>query len=50
LNKSITQPQLAKVLNISDTAVYRTLEKLKADNKIVRVGSRRKGYWEVVSE
>lgn len=46
-NASITANQLAKKMNISPRKVSRLIHKLKEDGKIVRVGSDRKGYWEI---
>ena len=47
-NPQITQNELASKLGISRRTVQRMIEKLVSDAKIIRVGSRRSGYWQVV--
>ena len=44
----ITIAEIAQKLNISTRAVEKQIAKLKAENKIVRKGSARAGYWEVL--
>ena len=46
-NPKITANQLAKMLDITQRAVEKQLASLKQAGKIVRVGSKRAGYWEV---
>ena len=47
-NPQITQNELASKLGVSRRTVQRMIEKLVSDAKIIRVGSRRSGYWQVV--
>lgn len=47
-NPQITQNELASELGVSRRTVQRMIEKLVSDAKIIRVGSRRSGYWQVV--
>ena len=47
-NPQITQNELASELGVSRRTVQRIIEKLVSDAKIIRVGSRRSGYWQVV--
>lgn len=46
-NASITAKQMAEQMNISTRKVSRLIKELKEKNKIVRIGSDRKGYWEI---
>ena len=47
-NTSITHIEIATRLNLSPTAVWKIVAKLKKKNLLKRIGSARKGYWEVV--
>lgn len=47
-NPQITQNELASELGVSRRTVQRMIEKLVSDSKIIKVGSRRSGYWQVV--
>lgn len=49
-NSCITTAELAKILQISETAVDNNLAFLKENLYIKRVGSRKKGYWQVLEE
>lgn len=49
-NSSITTAELAKILQISETAVDNNLAFLKENLYIKRVGSKKKGYWQVLEE
>lgn len=46
-NSSITAKQMAKQMSISPRKVSRLIKGLKDKEKIVRVGSDRKGYWKI---
>lgn len=46
-DSSITAKQMAERMNISPRKVSRLIKELKDKEKIVRVGSDRKGYWKV---
>ena len=47
-NPQITQNELASELGVSRRTVQRMIEKFVSDAKIIRVGSKRSGYWQVV--
>ena len=47
-NPQITQNKLASELGVSRRTVQRMIEKFVSDAKIIRVGSKRSGYWQVV--
>lgn len=47
-NPKITQNELAITLGVSKRTVQRTIEELVKENKVIRVGSKRVGYWEVL--
>lgn len=49
-DKNITTLQIANILNVADKTIKRDIAKLKLDNKIVRVGSLKSGYWEILDE
>ena len=49
-NKTITISELARIIDISTRAIEKQLAKLKAENKVKRIGSPRAGYWEVTDE
>ena len=44
----IARERLAKEVGLSVRGVEKNLAQLKAEGKIVRVGGRKGGYWEVV--
>jgi ATP-dependent DNA helicase RecG len=43
----ITIPILAERLNLSTRAVEKHMVKLKQSGKIVRIGGRKEGHWEI---
>jgi ATP-dependent DNA helicase RecG len=45
-NPEITRPELAKEVGKSIRSVERTIEKLKKENKIERIGADKGGYWQ----
>ena len=47
---TITVSSLAERLNLSTRAVEKQLAKLKKEGRVARVGSARKGYWDVRDE
>jgi len=49
-DKDITIIQIADILGVTDKTIKRDIAKLKSENKIVRVGSLKSGYWEIVDE
>ena len=46
--ESITIPELAALIGITERSVQRNIQKLQADGLLRRVGGRKEGYWEVV--
>ena len=46
-NPSLTIKDLSNKLEVSEKTIYRSLNKLKEINKIVRVGTDKNGYWKV---
>ena len=47
-NPKTTIQQLSITLDLSSRAIEKQIAKLKKDNKLIRVGSARKGYWKVL--
>lgn len=47
-NPYITQVQLSELLRISKRSIIKNMKNLKYKNKIKRIGSDRKGYWEIL--
>lgn len=45
---TVTLKQLSEYLNLTQRAIEKQIAKLKLENKIKRVGSARKGHWEVI--
>jgi len=46
-NKLITVKELAELLHVNIKTIKRDIEKLKAENKVQRIGSARKGEWKI---
>ena len=44
---SLTAKEMAASLNITYRQVQRIIAKLKDDNKLIRHGANKNGYWEV---
>lgn len=47
-NSKVTQVELADGLGVSRRTVQRMIEELVQKNRILRVGSRRSGHWEII--
>ncbi|MDD2698217.1 MAG: Fic family protein [Arcobacteraceae bacterium] len=47
-NSKITINELAHILNLTTRAIEKSIAKLKVENKLLRVGSARKGHWEII--
>ena len=47
-NPNITTVQLSKVINISETAIDNNLKYLKENGYLMRNGSNKTGYWEIM--
>jgi|GEM_PF-2551664 predicted HTH transcriptional regulator len=48
-NQKITTKKLSEKLNVSQITIKRDLVKLKKQHKLIRLGSEKAGYWEVLS-
>lgn len=48
-NQDITIKELASKFELNEKTIKRDIEKLKDNNTIVRIGSSRKGYWELIT-
>ena len=47
-NNQISAKQISEILNVTSRTIERDIEKLKHQNKIKRIGSEKRGYWEVL--
>ena len=47
-NPGITQPTLANKFNVDLKTIKRDIEKLKTENKIIRIGGSKDGYWKIL--
>jgi ATP-dependent DNA helicase RecG len=47
-NPSITIPELARQIGITERSVQRNIQKLQRDGFLQRVGGRKTGHWEVL--
>ena len=45
---SITIPEMAEKIGVTERSVQRNIQKLQADSFLRRVGGRKEGYWEVI--
>ncbi|MEA3544535.1 MAG: DeoR family transcriptional regulator [Thermodesulfobacteriota bacterium] len=41
-------PMLAQTLGVSEATIKRNIQKLKQQNRMRRVGSKKTGHWEVI--
>lgn len=46
----ITIPEIAEALGISTRAVEKHISKLKAENKLERIGADKGGYWKIITK
>jgi len=46
-NKWITMSELAKKCNVNIKTIKRDIDLLKSENRLLRVGGRKSGYWEI---
>lgn len=44
-NNSITISELAKRIGLTTRAIEKQIDKLRKDNRIARIGSRKSGHW-----
>ena len=49
-NPSITRKSLAKIVGISQSAIQKHINRLKAEGIIVRNGGDRGGHWEIINK
>ncbi len=49
-NPSITIPELADLIGITERSIQRNIQKLQSNNLLHRVGGRKEGSWEVIDE
>ena len=47
-NSTITIPELAELIGVSERSIQRNIQNLKSDGLLRRVGGRKEGRWEVV--
>ena len=47
-NSSITIPQLAELIGITERSVQRNIQKIQVEGLLRRVGGRKEGHWEVL--
>ncbi|NLL83938.1 MAG: HTH domain-containing protein [Lentisphaerae bacterium] len=45
---SITISELAELIEVSERTIQRNIQKMQADQLLIRSGGRKTGYWEVV--
>jgi ATP-dependent DNA helicase RecG len=46
---SVTIPELALLIGITERSVQRNIQKLQKDGLLSRVGGRKEGHWELMS-
>ena len=49
-NKKISRAELAKKIEISQTAIYKNIARLKQKNLLRRIGSAKGGHWKVIKK
>ena len=45
---SVTIPELAELIGITERSVQRNIQNLQKDGLLRRIGGRKEGYWEVI--
>ncbi len=50
INPSITIPELAGKIGVTERTIQRTLQSLQKDQLIKRLGGRKIGYWEIIED
>ena len=48
-NNIITAEEIAAIFNVTKRTIDRDLLSLKKQNKLIRMGSKKSGYWEIIS-
>jgi len=46
-NNEITIPELAQLIGITERSVERNIQRLQEQNKLIRVGGAKGGFWEI---
>lgn len=46
-DNSLSREAISKQLEVSDSSVYRDIEKLKKIGKLERIGGNKGGYWRI---
>jgi ATP-dependent DNA helicase RecG len=46
-NQNITIPELAAIIGLTQRTVYRYVQELQKENQLIRIGSKKSGYWSV---
>jgi predicted HTH transcriptional regulator len=46
---SITIPEMALIIGVTERSVERNIQQLQCDKKLTRVGAAKSGYWEVIN-
>jgi len=46
-NEQISTVKIANQLNVTKRTILRDIEKLKQQNKLIRIGSEKTGYWKI---
>ena len=47
-NNSITIPELAKMIGLTEITIERQLNRLQKEDKIERIGSDKSGHWQIL--
>lgn len=47
-NPNITRQEMASIIGLSIEGIDKNIRKLKAENKVIRIGSDKGGHWEIV--
>lgn len=47
-NPNITRQKMASIIGLSIEGIDKNIRKLKAENKVIRIGSDKGGHWEIV--
>ena len=47
VNQKITRKELSEIIGVSESTIYREINKLQKEKRIERIGSNKDGYWKV---
>ena len=48
--ETITIPELANLIGVTERSVERNIRKLQSDGLLKRIGGRKQGHWEVINK